>query len=260
MGYIRFNSRIVFTFLCSCFFTLAPLAQVKNKALIVPFEPKMYMSQVDHRINAETKLTQKQIRESFRKGVNEEIARALKKNMDVLDLMKDTAKYAKDIFLIYKNITYSFDKVPDQSNYKAPVNEKDKKSQNIKNGQLVVETDPEARFMNTKIKNPTLIPGLYTKYKTNLFVFINQIDINSAAVVTNEMGSVSDRILVLHYTVYTIDAKEINSGTCSLKFPGDVNAPSKIISSYISKMAAEISRRIELALAKMKEKENSGKK
>jgi hypothetical protein len=110
------------------------------------------------------------------------------------------------------------------------------------------------------VKNPTLIPGFYAKYKANLFVFINQIDINSTAVVMNETGSISERILVLHYTVYTIDAKEINSGTCSLKFPGDVNTPSKIISSYVSKIAAEISRRIELALAKMKDKENGGKK
>jgi hypothetical protein len=50
-----------------------------------------------------------------------------------------------------------------------------------------------------------------------------------------------------------VDAKELNSGTCSLKFPGDVNSPSKIISSYVSKMGTEINRRIILALAKEKE-------
>ena len=218
--------------------------------MIVPFEPKMYMSQIDHRINAETKQTQKQIRENFRKGVNEELARALKKTGEVLDLMKDTAKYNKDVFSIYRGLTYSYDKVPDQANYKAPVTEKDKKNQRIKNGQLIVETDPNARFMNAKVKNPALIPALYAKYKTNLYVFVNQIDIGSNAVISNETGTVSERVLILHYTVYTVDAKEINSGICSLKFPGDVNTPSKIISSYISKMAVEINRRINLALVK----------
>lgn len=223
--------------------------------MIVPFEPKMYMSQIDHKINAETKQTQKQIKENFRKGINEELAHTLKKNFEVVDLMKDTVKYGKDIFGIYKGLTYSFDKVPDQNNYKAPVSEKDKKSNNIKNGQLIVETDPEARFMNAKIRNPNLVPGLYSKYKANIFLFINQLDVLSTTVGTNETGNVSERVLTLHYTVYTINAKEINSGTCSLKFPGDVNTPSKIISTYVSKLAGEIARRIDLALAKEKEAE-----
>ncbi|MGZ3863565.1 MAG: hypothetical protein ACXVPN_09095 [Bacteroidia bacterium] len=241
-------------FLCSCFFVLASFAQ-KQRVMIIPFEPKMYMSQIDHKINAETKFTQKQIKDNFRKGINEELARSLKKSFDVVDLMKDTVKYGKDIFSIYKGLTYSFDKVPDQNNYKAPVSEKDKKNNNIKNGQLIVETDPDARFMNAKIKNPALVPGLYAKYKTNIFLFINQLDVLSTTVGTNETGNVSERILTLHYTVYTINAKEINSGTCSLKFPGDANTPSKIISAYVSKIAGEITRRIELALAKEKEAE-----
>jgi len=245
--------RKYFIFLVSFLLSLASYSQAKLKVMIIPFEPKMYMSQIDHRINAETKLTQKQIKDVFRKGVNDELSRVLKKNFEVLDLLKDTTKYKKDLFTIYKSLTYSYDKAPDQNNYKAPVTEKDKKNQTIKNGQLIVETDPNARFMNAKIKSPVLIPGLYAKYKTNIFLFVNQIDIGSNAVISNEMGTVSERVLSIHYTVYTVDAKEINSGTCNLKFPGDVNNPSKIISLYISKMAVEINRRINLALAKEKE-------
>jgi hypothetical protein len=225
--------------------------------MLIPFEPKMYMSQIDHKINAETKFTQKQIKENFRRGINEEFTWALRKNFDVVDLLKDTVKYGKDLFTIYKSLTYSFDKVPDQSNYKTPVSEKDKKNQSIKNGQLVVESDPNARFMNAKIKSPTLIPGLYAKHKTTVFLFINQIDILSTPVSADGIGSASERVFVLHYTVYTVNAKEINSGTCSLKFPDDANTTSKITSAYVSKIASEISRRITLALAKEKE---AGKK
>ncbi|HWY38231.1 MAG TPA: hypothetical protein VNY73_06705 [Bacteroidia bacterium] len=247
-------------FVVACWlFTFVLTAQVKQKIMVVPFEPKMYMSQVDHKINAETKLTQKQIKENFRKGVNEEVSKALKKSFDVLDLMKDTAKYAKEIFAIYRSLTYSYDKVPDQANYKAPVAEKDKKNHTIKNGQLIVETDPNAHFMNAKIKSAALVPGLYAKYKTTLFLFINQLDILSSPVVSNDLGTASERVLTLHYTVYTVDAREINSGICSLKFPGDVNTPSKMISSYISKMGAEITDRINLALTKEKEVEKKKK-
>ncbi len=229
--------------------TLFSFAQNKHKILIVPFEPKLYMSQVDHKFNAETKMTQKQIKETFRKGVNKELEGALKKNYEVLDLMKDTAKYKKDLFAIYKNLTYTFDKVPDQNNYKAPVNDKTK-TESVKKGQLVVETDPNARFMNAKITSPNMAPGLYAKYKTDMFLFVNQLDIISNVLASGETGTISERIITIHYTVYTIDAKEIQSGICSVKFPGDADSPSKIISSYIGKIAAEITRRINIAVTR----------
>ncbi len=252
---MNFLSKKILFLLGSCFLLLGSLhAQTKHKVMIIPFEPKLYMSQVDHKFNAETKLTQKQIKEAFRKGVNKELENALKKNFEVLDLLKDTTKYKKDLFAIYKSLTYSYDKVPDQSNYKAPVNAKDKQ-ENIKKGQLVVETDPNTRFMNAKIISPTMVPGLFTKYKTDLFLFVNQLDITSNTLATGETGTISERIVTVHYTVYTVDAKEIQSGVCSVKFPGEANNPSKIISSYISKIAVEITRRINIALTKIKEKE-----
>ncbi len=241
--------RKYFLLIVSFFFVIASFSQTKHKIMIIPFEPKMYMSQIDHKFNAETKLTQKQIKTSFRKGVNAELSRALKKNYEVIDLLKDTTKYKKDLFSIYKSLTYNFVKVPDQSNYKAPLTEREKKNQTIKNGQLVVETDPNARFMNAKITSPGIIPEMYSKYKTYLFLFINQIDITSSTVVASETGTISERMITLHYTVYKVDAKEINSGTCILKFPGDANNPGKVISMYVSKMAVEITRRINFALS-----------
>lgn len=217
--------------------------------MVIPFEPKLYMSQIDHKINTETKLNQKEIKEAFRKGINAELAKALKQKYEVLDLLKDTAKYKKDILTIYKNITFNYEKVPDQSNYKAPVEEKGK-STTIKNGQILVESNADARFMNAKVTGPSLIPGLFAKYKTDLFVFINQLDIVSNQLTSGDMG-MSERIITIHYTVYTVDAKEINSGTCSIKFPTDANNPSKILSGYVSKLGVEITRRIALALAKI---------
>lgn len=226
-------------------------AQVKHKVMVIPFVPKLYMSEIDHKINAETKLSQKEIKEAFRKAINAELARALKQKYEVLDLLKDTAKYKKDVLTIYKNTTCNYEKVPDQSNYKAPVEEKDKQHSTIKDGQILVESNSDARFMNTKVTNPSLIPGLYAKYKTDLFLFINQLDIFSGQTSVNTIGGIPDRTLTLHYTVFTVDAKEINSGVCSIRFPVDVNTPSKITSGYVSKIATEITRRIALALSKI---------
>ena len=219
--------------------------------MIIPFEPKLYMSQIDHKINAETKLNQTEIKEAFRKGINAELAKTLKQKYEVLDLLKDTTKYRKDISNIYKNITFTYEKAPNQTNYKTPVEEKGKKTTTIQNGQILVESNSDMRFMNTKVTSAALIPALYAKYKTDLFLFINQLDIISNQLATADIGAASERILTLHYTVFTVDAKEINSGICSVKFPLDVNTPTKITSGYVSKISAEITHRIALALSKI---------
>ena len=42
---------------------------VYNRVMIIPFEPKMYMSQADREISEKTGKTQEEIREVFRKGI-----------------------------------------------------------------------------------------------------------------------------------------------------------------------------------------------
>ena len=71
---------VIFSYLIS---HISCLAQVKHKVMVIPFEPKLYMSQIDHKINAETKLNQKEIKETFRKSVNAELAKALKQKYEV---------------------------------------------------------------------------------------------------------------------------------------------------------------------------------
>jgi hypothetical protein len=227
----------------------------KHKVMIIPFEPRMYMSEVDHMINKETKMSGKEIKAAFRDGINEQLYRSLKSQYVVVDLMDDTTKTKKDLAEIYQHLVLEYMKVPDQAHYKPPV--KEKQEQAIKNGQIIDETNTDARFMNAKIDNPALIPHIYKKYKSDLFVFINQLNIGSSASRgASDMSTASDgfRKLILHYTVYTYDAKEINSGIAETQFPATINDPKKIVNGYFSKLAQIITERINLALAPPKTK------
>lgn len=217
----------------------------KHKVMLIPFEKKMYMSRIDQRINAETKWDQNKIRESFRRGVDDELYKKLKPKFEVLSLLDDTIKYKKDIAGIYQYLSYKYDKVPNQQHYVAPKTEKEK--QQIKKGQIMTESVSGDHFMNAKITSPALIPTLYAKYKTDIFLFVNQVDILSSTAGLADAGSSNMRTITLHYTAFTVDAKEINSGTCSIKFPAELNNPSKIISGYLSKIAEEIAKRVEKA-------------
>jgi hypothetical protein len=256
------RSILFFVFLCMCVLTYAQDKTIgsgqkqtainsnstKHKIMIVPFENRMYMSEIDFAINKETKLNAKQIKATMRDGLNEQFYKKFKSKMGVIDLLDDTVKTKKDLENIYQYLSYQYLKVPDQNNYKAPVKEQNEKA--IHNGQLTVETNSDARFMNAKISNSTLVPYLYNKYKTNLFLFLNELDIKTLNNVPGDMsGFQSHRKIVLHYTVYTFDAKEINSGIAEVDLPLNVNNPSKISSQYYSQLASIVLARIEKATA-----------
>jgi hypothetical protein len=52
----------------------------------------------------------------------------------------------------------------------------------------------------------------------------------------------------VHYTIYTFDAKEINSGIAEIAMPVQVNNPTKIINTYFAQIADLIVQRLNKAL------------
>ncbi len=218
----------------------------KHKILLVPLEPKMYMSEIDHKLNGETHWSQQKIKAVFRDGIDDQLYQHLKPHFNVLSLLDDTLKYKKDILKIYQYLSYKYQPVPDQKNYQAPKNEKEKSG--INKGQIMVETRSDARFMNAKITNPSLVPELFAKYKTDVFLFINQLNLSAGMASASDPTKAPERTLTLHYTAYTVDAKEINSGIAECHFPVDVNNPTKINAVYVAKLAEEICKRLQKAL------------
>lgn len=224
-----------------------------HKVMIIPFEPRLYLSEIDHHINAETRLTAKEIKYKFRDGINEQLFKAFKNaKYNAVDLMEDTTKYKKDTEGIYQYLTYEYQKIPDQDNYKPPVKEKQEKK--IEKGQLNIETDLEARFMNAKVPNQKVFPALNGKYKTDVFVFVNELEIKaSGSKAPNELGEgSSNRKIIVHYTVYTKDYKEINSGIAETDFEPSLNNPKKIVDKYFAKIAGTIVARTTKALNPVK--------
>ncbi len=221
----------------------------KHKVMIIPFEPRLYLGEIDFIINAETKLSAKQIKHQFRDGLNEQISRALKNlKYGTVDLMEDTLKFKKDTEFIYGNLGYEYLKVPDQNNYQVPKKEKPVKT--IDKGQLNVETNSDQRFMNAKVRNTKLMPQLYGKYKTDVFIFINQLDIKAGG--SNEPSQPyklpnTKRRIIVHYTVFTKENVEINSGILEEEFATDLNVPKKIIDKHFKKISETLVLRINKA-------------
>ncbi|MCX8080791.1 MAG: hypothetical protein N3F09_06090 [Bacteroidia bacterium] len=225
-------------------------ALASERFLIIPFLPKLYNSQIDYLLNKESGKTSRQLAEFFRDGINESLFNELKKRKhQPVDLMADTVKNRKELASIYRHTYLEYMPVPNQDNYVPP--KKEVKQKGIKDGQIVVEAEVKDRFMNAKISDARLIPALHARYKTNYFIFINQMDIFSSPYKDGEIQNVESsnkKRLVIHYTVYSLNADEVNSGIAECIMDEEKYSPDGILKKYIRSLAKTITDRIEIQL------------
>lgn len=216
--------------------------ELSGRIMVVPFEPKLYMGEIDQKINAETKWNFNQMREYFRHQLDKQLAQKLKApDATVFSFYIDSAKTFKDLDFIYKSTTISFDALDHPT---APTVD-NKKQTGIKNGQVEVELSNDKRFTNIKLSNPELISFLAKKYKSDYFVFINELDLKAVPDTYDMASGSSQREVTVHYTILDASSKLINAGAATARFSSKINDPKKIVSQAFAPVAAYIADKLD---------------
>ena len=208
-----------------------------GKIMIIPFEPKMLMSEIDRDIYMETKWNSNQIHEYFRHQLNAQLKIKFNKIAPTVSFYADSIKMAKDLNYIYQSTTLSYDLVDKSKKSSATTENKN----GIKNGQLTVEIDTDEKFMNKKIIDPKLINYLNNKYKTNYFIFINELDIKNDAESYDLATDSYSRIITVHYSIIDRYSKTIKAGIINSTFSSKINNPKKISAQNFSEIATKLS-------------------
>jgi hypothetical protein len=225
----------------------------EHKIMLIPFAPKMFMIEIGSNIKKETGMSFGQITEAFRNGLDFSLLMQTKPKYKVISLLADTSSTSKDIEYIYESIGYSYDLVPDTStankgimaSLKKKEEDKPVNRSGIKDGQIMVDVDNNRRFMNTTLSNPNLLPYLNKKYKTDVYVFINQLDIKNMLGDQYDINSDRyEREITIHYTVFDKSGKLLNSGISVDRFASNKNDPKKIVNDDIAEATRVISERI----------------
>ncbi len=253
-----------------------------DRVLIVPFEPKMYMSGIDKDISMKTGMTFQQIRNNMRFGLCNELLSQLHGQMKTTSLMHlDTGGIEEELRYIYASIGYKYKEMPteqmvpvkeiepgedaktiDKAKYKLNTlvnNVKDKvntigeteeeepvRSAGVVNGEVVTSYDDSERYMATSIHNPNLLNQLNMKFGATKFMFINQLDIERAAKPT-QRGLATDsyqRKIKVHYTIFNLDGTEFSSGASISYFPSRVNDMNIIIKNHFAAISKHISSKL----------------
>lgn len=220
--------------------------ELTGKILIIPYESKMYMSDVDQKINQVTKWKSAQINEYFRRQLDAQLKLKFQSVLSpVLTFYTDSAKTAKDLDYVYKSTAISFDKVDKPT---APTVANVKKDQGIKNGQLAVEISADKKFSNVKFTTNELIPYLAKKYQSEYIVFINELDMLMLAESYDLATDSYMREVTVHYTIVDKNSKLIAAGAAVSKLSSKVNEPKKIASQAFSPIATYMATRFSMVI------------
>jgi hypothetical protein len=231
------------------------------KVMIIPFEPKLYMSDVDRGISKKTGMSTTQIKYNFRLGLaNTMYSQTIKDRPAIQMYSADNEDIQQDLSYIYKSTAYHYDYVPEneekpkQSKPKEVLNQMKKRADEtlygskeqggtrIKDGQLYSVDYSKDRFMNVRVLNPNMFRYLSTKYEAGYFVFINQLDVKIAPgtdyrALENE---IYQREIKVHYTIYDQYGNQIYASAAKNYFPSVINDMNMIIKGYMPKICNEI--------------------
>ncbi len=236
----------------------------KHKVLLIPYEPRLYMSRIDGKVARTTGLSMYQIKQRMRLGLNHMMFAEATKTHNALSLLdSEDPEVQKDLMYIYNSIGYKYEVMPvsDEEEAAEPKKGVDRIqgffTERIKSGNEAVEAESDnppprsemdnvERYMNTTVINPNLFDYLAGKYEVDVFVFINQLDITEQV----EQGGYSyaknshKRRIKVHYTIFNRQGEQISGGASIVYFPGKVNDLNGIIKGYFPAAAQGICKNL----------------
>lgn len=229
----------------------------KGSVLIIPFEPKLYISDIDNQLAKQNGMMFQEIKAKFRAALDQNIFITLKNYFTPLSFYTLNEEEARtELSYIYNSIGYKYEVLEIEAEEKTKGGKfsnkfkKDDKSEkyveaSVQNGQVVSRVDNREKYMKTVLSNTELINNLNKKYQAEYYIFVNELDIKRGAEEQYLGGAKNnDREIKVHYTIFDKNEKEVNSGAIITAFDGNENDINKIIKSQFGLIAEKIVSKI----------------
>ena len=230
----------------------------KNNVLIIPFESKMYFSDIDGDLSQKNEMNFHEIKAMFRAELDKNLFISLKEYFNPLSFYAmEQEVVQKELTYIYSSIGYKYQIIEPEvveketpakklfNKIKPKEKEKEPQEATIQNGEIVSEVDNREKFMNTVITNDNLIPNLNKTYESTYYVFINQLDIKKSADDAYKAGENQyKREIKVHYTIINSNTKEVSSGAIISRFNSSESDINKIIKIHFPLIAEKITQKL----------------
>lgn len=232
-------------------FTNEPINLNQQSVLLVPFESKMYSSDINKQLAEKNGLNSRQIIERFTQGIDQAFLYTFQERCNVTSFYQlDDAESESDLSYVHQNLNFEYELVANTEKQsradklkKKFTKEKDDSYQRgkIENGQIVTTRDDRKRYMKAVVTDKKMLDSMHFKFDNKFFLFVNQLDIKNdySDMIAVQQGTY-DRIIELHYTLYGENATILTTGISSANFPSSQNDINEIIKNNFPILAQNI--------------------
>jgi len=212
-----------------------------TKILLLPFNPDMYLSDIEQDIIQNTKMTPEEYRAYFRRALDSKIQGELKSYRPTVSLMSDNeGDDKKELREFYAQAGYSYLEPVGKGVGKAVDKKKglfEKKTTEEK-APLYITTRGDDKFMNAAVTDKENFKGLLSVNGCNYAVSINQFEIKTNYSSCIDLSrKLYRRELIIHYSIWDANAKLIGGNFLVVYFPSDVNKPQEIVDKTFKSIA-----------------------
>ncbi|MFN6947190.1 MAG: LysM peptidoglycan-binding domain-containing protein [Cytophagaceae bacterium] len=227
-----------------------------KQVLIIPFDPYLYFSDADAEIAARSRIPSTKVRQVFRRRLNA-LMRA--PGYETIHLLGGKAKDSlSDINKIYSSVTYNYQDIIHNPNYKEPEPEKGQvKNNNSKswidrqkdklssapsaNSGKAVHAKDNGRYFGVLIKNQELFTYFNYKYDVDYYIFINQFEVKTNYEHCLDRATQNyERQFVTHYSIFDKDGNQIAGNKFTTYYHSNSNDVYQIVSDNMEKIANRI--------------------
>lgn len=231
-------------------FSDSPINLNNQSLLIVPFESRMFLCEINRELATENQLSVKEITDRFTSALDQSILYTFQERCDVSSFYLLEDEEAKsDLSFIYSNIKLEYELVEAArekngiSKLKSKIKKEDNSYQRgrIENGQVVTKRDDRERYMKAVVKDPQMLDSMHYKFNNKYFLFVNELDIKNIYEGAHQMAQMDfEREIKLHYTLYQKNGEILSTGVSRTHFPGKLNDINAIIKNYFPILAQQI--------------------
>lgn len=247
----RFQTFILLLLLISCSFQMGFAQQSKQKAdtiayhkiLLLPYNPKYYLSDADRDIATASNETPTVFRKKFNEESDRVVYQTINRQATCVSLYQDTsADLYEDVTEVLSTTGFQYDTptIKEKVTLKDKMFKTDpnKNAYDSRTSAQYLNEEPNLKYMRAIIAKPELLNGLATKYNFDLFVFVTQMEIktnySSCIDIANKIYK---REILLHFTVYDKNGNLIAGNFAKTFFPSNENSANKIIGECFPQLA-----------------------
>lgn len=232
-------------------FTDSPIDLNRQSLLIVPFEGKMFRTDINKQLAETNQLSSEEIIERFSAAIDQSILYTFQERCDVSSFyLVEDEEIEGDLAYVYDNLYLEYELVSktEEKSQAEKLKEKFKKKQNdkydrgsLQNGQVVTKRDDRDRYMKAVVEDNKMLDSMHYKFSNKFFLFVNQLDITNdySDIIAVQQGTY-DRIITLHYTLYHKDGQILTTGISKTSFPSNQNDINQIIKNNFPILAQYI--------------------